>query len=269
MKRLLLLCLLVTTGYFSFAQSADEAINRFLEGNGGKDRLSAITSLEVKSVIKLEQMGMESPLTVIKEKNKLFRMQSTSPMGGDEGFTVITDTAGYTFTPAIPGMGGFGGAEATLTKLSPEEILEQSYQKDCAGFFGHLVNYAEKGHTATLLDSAAKVNDVVCDKVKLKLKSGQEMIYYIAKNNGQIKRVNLSIPVAMEMMGMSGMMKMFGGAARNIDRKIDIDYDKYKLFEGFPFPTKQILKLGPMDLEVENTEFKVNQPVEPKWYLAK
>jgi hypothetical protein len=71
----------------------------------------------------------------------------------------------------------------------------------------------------------------------------------------------------MEMMGMSGMMRGMGGN-RMGDRKIDIDYEKYKLFDGIPFPTKQSIQLGPMTLVVENTSFILNKPIEAKWYLV-
>ncbi len=250
------------------AQTADDAINRFIEANGGKERLNSIMSLQVQSTLNLEQMGMTINITSIKEKNKLFRIQSSVPMGGEEqSYTVINDTAGYSYMPAI--QSPMGSMDASLTKLTAEEFAGQGYQKDCAGFFAQLVDYGAKGSTATL-SGTEKINDVVCDKVTLKLKTGQEFVYFIAQTNGQVKRLRLSSGTAMEMMGMSGMMKMMGGGGRSgNDRKIDIDFEKYKIFDGFPFPTKQILQLGPMAVVVDNTSFKVNQPIDAKWYKVK
>ena len=248
------------------AQTADDAINKFIEANGGKERLNSITSLQIQSTLNLEQLGMTINITTIREKDKLFRIQSSVPMGGEEqSYSIINDTAGYLYMPAISGP--MGSMDASLTKFTPEEFASQSYQKDCAGFFAPLVDYAAKGSTATL-SGTEKINDVVCDKVVLKLKTGQEMTYFIAQTNGQVKRLKLSSGTAMEMMGMSGMMKMMGGG-RNNDRKIDIDFEKYKIFDGFPFPTKQTLQLGPMATVVENTSYKVNQPIEAKWYKIK
>jgi hypothetical protein len=249
------------------AQTLEEAIATFTDGNGGKDRLMAINSIQVQSTMSLPMMGMQSNITTIREKNKLFRIQTSGGMSTEATFTVITDTAGYTYTPAIPGFGGFGGMEAAFTKMTAEEMQQQAYQKDCAGFFGPLVDYAAKGHKAAL-GKSEKVNDVDCYQIKLTLNTGQEMNYFIAKNNGQVKRIQLPASVALESFGMGSAMKMFGGG-RNVDRKIDVDYEKYKIFDGFPMPTKQTLKLGSMAVDIENTAIKVNQPIDAKWYQAK
>ena len=50
---------------------------------------------------------------------------------------------------------------------------------------------------------------------------------------------------------------------------INYDYEKYKLFDGFPFPTRQSISLGPMQVVIENSGFKVNQTIDPKWYKVK
>lgn len=246
------------------AQTADEVINKFIDANGGKDRLNAISSIQTQSSLVLGQMGMTINITTIKEKNKLFRIQSSTPMGEGESYTVINDTAGYFYMPAMNSP--MGSTEASLTKFTAEEFASQAYQKDCAGYFSQLVDYTTKGSTATL-DGTDKINDVECDKVKLKLKSGQEMTYYIAKTNGQVKRVKLPLSIAMEMMGMSGMMRMMGsGGGSRGERKIDMDFEKYKIFDGFPFPTKQTVQMGMGSVVVEHTSFKVNQPVDAKWH---
>ena len=248
------------------AQTADEVINKFIDAHGGKERLNAITSLQVESVLNLEQMGMTINITNIKQKEKLFRIQTSSPMSTEESFTILTDTSGYTYTPAINSP--MGNMDASLTKFTDQELINQAYQKDCAGYFAQLVDYAIKGSTATLI-GAEKANDVLCDKIQLKLKTGQEMVYFIAQTNGQVKRIQVQASIAMEMMGMGSMMKAFGGGQRMGDRKIDIQYEKYKIFDGYPFPTKQSVSLGPMQVVVENTSFKVNQPIDAKWFLVK
>ena len=185
-------------------------------------------------------------------------------MSEGESFTVINDTAGYFYMPAMNSP--MGSTEASLTKFTAEEFTKQAYQKDCAGYFAQLVDYAAKGSTATL-DGTEKINDVECDKVKLTQKTGQDMVFYIARTNGQVKRLKLSLSTAMEMMGLTGMFKMMGsGGGSRGERKIDMDFEKYKIFDGFPFPTKQTIQLGMGAVVVENTSFKVNQPVDAKWY---
>lgn len=264
MKKLSVLIFSLLTISMSNAQTVEEVITKFIEGNGGKEKLTTINTLQVESVLNLEQMGLTVNITNIKESKKLFRIQSSSSMSEGSSFTVLTDTAGYTYTPAINSP--MGSMEAALTKLTAEEMTNMAYQKDCEGYFAQLVDYEAKGSKAVLAGKD-KVNSVSCDKVKLTLKTGQEMVYYISEANGQVKRVQVAAPIAMEMMGMSGMMRGMGGN-RMRDRKIDIDYEKYKLFDGIPFPTKQSIQLGPMTLVVENTNFTINKPIEAKWYLA-
>ncbi|HNE94142.1 MAG TPA: hypothetical protein PKZ66_08475, partial [Chitinophagaceae bacterium] len=111
------------------------------------------------------------------------------------------------------------------------------------------------------------------DKVNLKLKSGQEMTFYISKANAQVRRLQVSAPIALDMMGMSAMRRSFGGggerSSRMANRKIDIDYEKYKLFNGIPFPTKQSVSLGMMQLQLDNLSIKVNEPINARWYQVK
>jgi len=268
MKKSLFFIFTICSFVVAKSQTADSVINRFIEANGGKERLNSINTLQVQSVLNMEQMGMSINITSIKQKNKLFRIQSSNPMASEDSYTCITDTAGYSYTPAINSP--MGSIDAALTKFTAEELAEQQYQTDCSGFFAQLVDYAEKGCTATFTGTE-KVADIVCDKVKLKTKFGQEMVYFISQLNGQVRRVQVSAPVAMEMMGLSSMMKAFGGggAGRMGDRKLDIDYEKYKLFDGFPFPTRQSISLGPMQVVIENSGFQVNQTIDPKWYKVK
>ncbi|MCU0323283.1 MAG: hypothetical protein MUE72_12760 [Chitinophagaceae bacterium] len=266
MKKLSSLFLLLFVVIVAHAQTVEEVVGRFIEAHGGKEKLSSINSIQVESALNLEQMGITITIKNIREKNKLFRVQSSSPMGGEESFTVVTDTAGYSFTPAFNSP--MGSSEASLTKFTEAELTAIAYQKDCEGYFAQLVDYETKGSKATLIGKD-KVNGTECDKVKLTLKTGQEMVYFISQANGQVRRLQVAAPVAMEMMGMSSMMKAFGGSSRMGERKIDIDYEKYKIFDGIPFPTKQSIQLGPMALVVENTSFKINQPIDAKWYLVK
>jgi hypothetical protein len=265
MKKLFLSLLSLVVINLTQAQTVEEVINNFIEANGGKERLNSINSIQIKSTLVLEQMGMNITIITVREKDKLFRIQTSSPMGGNDSYTVINDTAGYRYVPAMNGP--MGSVEESLTPLSKEEFVKQAYQKDCAGYFAQLVDYAAKGSTA-VLDGKEKVNDVECDKVKLTLKTGQEMTFYISQANSQVKRVKLNASIAMEMMGMSGMMRGFGGGGnrQREDRKIEIDYEKYKIFDGYPFPTKQKIQLGPFAVLVENNSFEINKPIAPVWY---
>ena len=261
MKKALYLLALLFSGIVTQAQTVEEVVNRFIEASGGLERLKAINSIQIESTLNMAQFGTQPEIHVIRVKDRFFRIQSGSPMGGDDSYTLINDTVGYVFTPAMRGPGG--GMEASLTKMTQEEVAAQAYQKDSHGYFGPLVDYAAKGHTA-VLSGKQKIGDYECDKVTLTLKTGQEFTYFIAPN-GQIKRVQMPALVALESMGMSTMAKMFANRKRDADRKIEINYDKYKIFEGYPMPTKQTVSLGMFSIEINHYAFSFNQPVDAKW----
>jgi hypothetical protein len=254
------------------AQTPAEVITRFTDANGGNDRLAAINSYVMKSRSQMQRFGnVEITTTQFREQGKLFRLQAANSMSEDQSFTLVTDTAGYTFTPAMPQF----GSNAQLNKIDTAELKEMNYLMDCAGAFAELVNFAAKGHTATL-KGKEKVNGFDCDIVNLKLANGQQINYFIAEN-GQVKRMQVAASTAMQMMGMGGMRRMMGGGNNgggnrrgggDFNRLIDIEYDKYKLFNGFPFPTKIIYKLGMFEMEVEVVSVEVNKPIDPRWYEA-
>jgi hypothetical protein len=72
MKKLPLFIFSILIATISMAQTVEEVIGRFIDGNGGKEKLTSITSLQVESVLNLEQMGLTVNITNIKEHKKLF-----------------------------------------------------------------------------------------------------------------------------------------------------------------------------------------------------
>lgn len=251
------------------AQHVDSVLQKFYDANGGLERLKSITTMQITSVINLEQFGASINLNTLREKNKLYRMQSNSPMSESESYTVLFDTAGYMFTPAMHGP--MGDVDAALTKMSEEDFKMQSYQKDCEGFFSPLVDYQQKGSKAELIGNE-NINGAECSKVKITTANMQEMIFYISNVTGQVKRMQLSARVALQMVGMGSMMRMMGGNRENskaANRKFDVDFEKYKLFSGIPFPTKISVQMGMRSVVLENTNVLLNQPIAKKWYELK
>lgn len=253
----------------SIAQNVDSVLQKFYDANGGLDRLRSISTMQISSAINLEQFGASINLTTIRDKNKLYRMQSSSPMSESESYTVIYDTAGYMFTPAMHGP--MGDVDAAMTKLNDEDFKMQAYQKDCEGFFSPLVDYQQKGSKAELVGNE-NVSGAECSKVKITTINLQEMIFYISNVTGQVKRMQISAKIALQMVGMGSMMRMIGGNRENskaANRKFDVDFEKYKLFSGIPFPTKISVQMGMRSVVLENTNVVLNQPIAKKWYDLK
>lgn len=260
------------------AQTVEEVLGKYVEAAGGREKLEAIRYLEVLSNVKMGVMGqnIELPLTLVREKGKLFRRQVGGVMGMGDSFTMVTDTSGVIYVPAMRGFGGRGGGgfdgmpqgnEPTITRMQAAEVTAQQYELDCAGAFGELVNYAAKGHTAEL-QGTEKVNKLPCYKVKMTLKTGQTVTYFIDVQTSLVKKVEATGDMALNLTGFGPMMKAFGSRIGK-DTKATLLVREYKEFKGIQYPVKTLLSFGPVETEVENLTVNINEGLEEKWYHVK
>lgn len=260
------------------AQTVEEVLGKYVEAAGGREKLEAIRYLEVLGNVKMGVMGqnIELPLTLVREKGKLFRRQVGGVMGMGDSFTMVTDTSGVIYVPAMRGFGGRGGGgfdgmpqgnEPTITRMQPAEVTAQQYELDCAGAFGELVNYVAKGHTAEL-QGTEKVNKLPCYKVKMTLKTGQTVTYFIDVQTSLVKKVEATGDMALNLTGFGPMMKAFGSRIGK-DTKATLLVKEYKEFKGIQYPVKTILSFGPVETEVENLTVNINEGLEEKWYHVK
>jgi hypothetical protein len=268
------------------SQTVDEILAKYEAAAGGREKLEAVRYLEVAGTVKLAVMGnnIEMPLTLVREKGKLFRRQIGGIMGMGDSFTMVTDTSGCTFIPAMRnfgggggggfdrgGGGGFGGpptsGEPTIARMKPEDVQTQQYELDCAGAFGELVNYAAKGHTAQLVGTD-KVSKVPCYKIKMTLKTGQIVTYYIDQQTSLVKQVEAVGDMALNLTGFGPMMKAYGSRIGK-DQKATLLIKEYKEFKGIQYPVKTILSFGPVESEVENYNVTINEGLDEKWYHIK
>jgi len=251
------------------SQTVDEVLLKYEAAAGGREKLEGVKQLEVFSNLKMGVMGqnIELPVTLVREKGKLFRRQIGGIMGMGDSYTMITDTSGYIFIPAIRGFGGQQGTEASITRIKQDEVAAQQYELDCAGAFAELVNYAAKGHTAELAGTE-KVNRVPCFKIKMTLKTGQTVMYFIDSQTFLVKQVEATGDMALNLTGFGSMMKAFGSNIRK-DTKASMLIKEYGEFGGIQFPVKLVLSFGPVTSDIENTTVKINEGLEDKWYYAK
>jgi hypothetical protein len=266
------------------AQTADEIIAKYETAAGGREKLEGVKMLEVISSLKLSLMGntIDMPITLVREKGKLFRRQVGGLMGMGDSFTMLTDTSGTVYIGGQRGFGGGGGGgfggggfgggpgaggAATVLPLKPEEVTAQQYELDCAGGYPELVNYAAKGHTAVLVGTE-KVNKVVCSKIKLTFKTGQVVTYYIDNETFLVKQLEATGEVASNLTGLGPLMKAYG---RNPDKntKATIKVKEWGEFKGVKYPTKYSLSYFGVDAEVENHTIQINEGLEEKWYHPK
>jgi hypothetical protein len=263
MKKIFAGLFLLLASFTAQSQTVDEILAKYETAVGGREKLEGVKQLEMYSTVKMGMMGqtIELPVTLVREKGKLYRRQVGGIMGMGDSYTMVTDTSGYVF---IPAMRSFGpdqqGTQATLIPMKPEEITSQQYELDCAGAFGELVNYAAKGHKAELLGTE-KVSKVPCFKIKLTLKTGQVLTYYIDSQTFLVKQLEATGEMAQNLTGLGGLIKAFGSnMGKNI--KASILVKEYGDFAGL----KYNLGFGPVESEVETSTVKINEGLEEKWY---
>jgi hypothetical protein len=156
------------------------------------------------------------------------------------------------------------GTQGGLKKLTEQERQLQAFQMDASGFFAGLVDYAAKGSKAELIKDA-KEGDTY--KLKLTMKSGQEIIYHISKATNLVTRVDTKGTMAASMSGMGAMMSEIGGG-RADKMEVTTLYDAYKDFAGIKIPTKVTIKSQIGDSESVITNVKVNEAIDSKLYKA-
>ena len=280
MKKQILTGCLSLLVFLASAQTIEEVMTKFEEANGGKNKLKAIKTLQMESVMKMNIMGQafDISLSSIRERGKLYRRQIGGIMGMGNSWTMVTDTAGYIYVPAMPnfGGGGFGGGARgdgnnagntpTITKMTDDDLRKQQFEMDCAGIFPMLIDYLKKGYTAELL-GISKINKEECYKIKLTMKDGLTGTFYINKNNFLVQQVDAADDMAAAMTGFGSIMRMMGGGRRSM--KVSIQYGEYKEIAGIQFPMKQLISLGSVETVIEHLDIKLNEPVDEVWYKVK
>jgi hypothetical protein len=127
----------------------------------------------------------------------------------------------------------------------------QQTELDCAG---PLVDYKAKGHTAELIGKE-DFEGTECYKVKLSLKTGRDITYFIDTKNYYI------LAFRAKGSGMGGMRRQGGGG----DTEVTITYSDYrKTPEGFVFP--YAMAVSGMGAATNYEVIEVNKPVDPKLY---
>lgn len=146
----------------SFAQTADDIINKHVEAIGGAENWKKINSVRQEAAISVQ--GMEIPVIITFVHNKAFKQEFT--VMGMTGYSVITSEGGWNFNP----MQG-------QSKPEPVTADELKYGKDQLDVQGELIDYKAKGHTLELLGNE-DVDGTNCFKVKITRKSGTESVYF-------------------------------------------------------------------------------------------
>lgn len=160
-KRCLLSLSLATLAFAVQAQSPEEIFAKHIDAIGGKEKLSAITSVKMTNTNLV--MGNEAPATVVILNGKGFR--SEAEVMGSKMIQVFTDKGGWMVNPMM-------GAS------DPQEIpAEQAKMGQSQIYVVPLLNYPANGSKAEYLGQE-KLGSVNAYKVKLTDQNNEATTYY-------------------------------------------------------------------------------------------
>jgi outer membrane lipoprotein-sorting protein len=224
-----------------YAQTADEVINKYITAMGGKEKLNSMKTLYMEGVAVM-QNGNEITTKLYKEQDKLYRREVAAPFGNI--VMVVTEKQGWSSNPRNGG---------SFEAMPEEGVKNQQHELDCAG---PLVDYASKGHKVELIGKE-EVEGTEAIKIKLTLKSGQDINYFFDPKTGYIIRFSRK--------GGGG----FGGGRRpggpGGDGEMKIDYSNYqKTDDGYIFPMTVGMGMGGGNMTFEKIE--VNKPIDANKY---
>jgi outer membrane lipoprotein-sorting protein len=232
-------CYLSLNLFAAQAQTVDDVIAKYEAAMGGRDKLATLKTVHIEGV-SVMQNGNEVTSVINKVDDELLRTDVNFGMGSFS--MVVTSKGGWMSNPRTAGKFEALPDDA-LKALQAELDLESP-----------LVNYSAKGHTAQLVGQEA-IDGKDSYKIKLTLKSGADIIYYIDANTYYIIRDQ-----------RKGMTRRVGAAqAPAGDNLQTTDYaDFQKTPDGYIFPMS--IKRGGMAGNMLIEKLETNKPVDQKLY---
>src|ERR1035437_5039 len=173
MKKFFLSILTIATVGFTYAQTADEIVNKHIEAIGGADAWKNVNSMVTTGTLKVQGAEIAISLTVLNGKGS---RQDITFMGMN-GYQIVTPTQGWKFMP-------FQG-QKEVEPITADDLKEAQDELDVQG---SLVDYKTKGHTVELLGTD-DVDGVDAFKLKETLKSGKTQTIFIDPKTYYIIRV--------------------------------------------------------------------------------
>ena len=161
----------------TYAQTADEVLQKHIDAIGGKANWDKIKSLKMTGT--MSQGGMDISMTQTTVNDKGMRMDISAM--GQNGFMIITPTEGWQYMP-------FAGQ--TKPEAFPEEAVKM--MKDQLNVKNTFL--ADKSlYTNLALDGQDTINSVACYKLKVTAKNGQNMVCYIDSKTYYVVRTEAKI----------------------------------------------------------------------------
>jgi hypothetical protein len=186
--KIVTLMVIALTGLTSVhAQSVDEIINKFVEANGGKERMAGVKSLYTEG--ELDFMGNKGPSVTYMVNGKGFKNEID--FNGQKIVSCYTDKGSWTINP----MAG----QVVATEVPEESARIGRLQLDIVG---PLFQYASKGHKIELMGQE-DVKGSNAYKLKVMTPEKIEVFYWLDSKTYYIVKSVTKISVNGEEMEMT------------------------------------------------------------------
>lgn len=162
MKKFFLFVFTIATVGFTYAQTAEEIVNKHIEAIGGAEAWKKVNSMVTAGTFKVQGADINVTQTVLHNKGSRVDISAM----GMNGYQIVTPTAGWNFMP-------FQGQKAP-EPITADDIKESLDDMDAQGT---LVDYKAKGHTIEYLGTD-DIEGVDALKVKETLKTGKVLTLY-------------------------------------------------------------------------------------------
>jgi outer membrane lipoprotein-sorting protein len=210
MKRIFL-AFLVAVPFLVQAQTVDEVLAKHTTAMGGLDHMKALKTVYMEGV-SVGQNGNEVIQKIYKGCGKGYRREIDFGMGT---MMMVANESGAWSTNPRSG-GAFEAMPADAAKAMAETEM------DCTG---PLVDAVSKGHKAELIGKET-INGAECHAVKLTLKSGRDITYYIDSKTGYVVR----------QKSKGGGMRRQGA---DPNQEYIVDFSDFRKVDGYVFPFTQ------------------------------
>lgn len=170
-----LLCLSITIKLSG--QDVDQIVEKHVIAMGGKQKLDSIRTLTIEGSFRID--AYELPLKAYLSHNTGQRFDVT--VLKTPGFIIVTPENGWQYFP-------FQGMKEPQP-LKPEETEIYLSTLDLQG---PLFNYKEKGH-AIVYNGLEEADDMVCYKLNITLRSGQQITGYVDTTSHYLVKTILTI----------------------------------------------------------------------------
>jgi hypothetical protein len=233
MKKTILCIIGLIATISSFAQTADDIVNKYLDAIGGKEKLLAIKNIYMEGTV--DANGQQITVKVWMMNKAAVRQEMT--FSGMTGYTIVTKDSGWNFSP-------FEG-QKTAEPMTADMVKKAQPSLDIQS---PLLNYKDKGYKLSF-KGKDDVDGSDAYKLELMINDSTSETYFIDPSSYYIMR------------------KKTKGKANGKEEEETTDYSNYqKTPDGYTFAMTE----GSGDQgQIKFTVLKINTDMDPGLFKPK